>query len=44
LYDLGRDLGEANNQAAQHPDVVARLTKLAAEIRSDTNIPPPPTP
>ncbi len=28
LYDLTADIGETNNVQAEHPDVVARLTKL----------------
>ena len=28
LYDLKEDLGEANDVAAQHPEVVAKMTKL----------------
>ena len=31
LYNLGKDVGEQNNVAAQHPDVVARLARLMAE-------------
>ena len=33
LYDLRADIGETNNLAAQHPDVVQRLTKLAGQAR-----------
>ena len=28
LYDLGRDMGETNDLAGKHPDVVAKLTEL----------------
>ena len=28
LYDLAKDRGETNNLAAQHPQLVARLTSL----------------
>jgi hypothetical protein len=38
LYDLETDLGEQRNVAADHPDVVERLTKLAAEF--DRNLRP----
>ena len=33
LYNLAEDLGEKNNVAADHPDVVKRLTTLAAEVK-----------
>jgi len=32
LYDLEADIGEKNNVAAQHPDVVERLTALAEKF------------
>ena len=32
LYDLSVDVGEQTNVAADHPDVVERLTKMAAEF------------
>lgn len=35
LYDLEADLGEKNNLAAQHADVVERLTKLADTHREE---------
>lgn len=35
LYDLEADIGETNNLAARHPDVVKRLTKLAEQARAD---------
>jgi arylsulfatase A-like enzyme len=35
LYDLKTDVGEAKNVAADHPDVVARLTALAEQARED---------
>ena len=35
LYNLETDVGETNNVAAQHPDVVARLEKFAAEMDAD---------
>jgi arylsulfatase A-like enzyme len=38
LYDLSNDLGETNNIAAQHPDLVQRLTQLAADIRTETGL------
>ena len=41
LYDLATDPGEANDVAATHPEVVARLTRRAVEIRDETGTPPP---
>ncbi len=38
LYDLESDLGEQNNVAALHPEVVARLRALAAEMDRDLGI------
>ena len=35
LYDLVADLGETNNLADKHPDVVKRLTAMADEARRD---------
>ncbi len=35
LYDLGSDVGEQHNVAAQHPEVVKRLTALAERARAD---------
>jgi len=35
LYDLKQDIREANNVAAQHPDVVKRLLELAKHCRDD---------
>lgn len=35
LYDLKHDVSERNDIAAQHPDVVARLSALADECRRD---------
>jgi arylsulfatase A len=35
LYDLEADIGERNNVAAQHPDVVERLKQLAEVARGD---------
>jgi len=32
LYDLEKDLGEKQDVAAEHPDVVKRLTKLARDF------------
>jgi arylsulfatase A len=40
LYDLSRDLGETNNLAADHPDVVARLTALLErQVRAGRSAP-----
>mgnify|MGYP001239594801 CR=1 FL=1 len=33
LYDLKKDLGETNNLWSQHPEVVARLSRLLAESK-----------
>lgn len=38
LYNLGSDLGEASNVAAQRPDVVARLQALADATKSDLGL------
>lgn len=35
LFDLQADIGEQNNVADQHPDVVAWLTSLAEKARED---------
>ena len=35
LYDLSRDLAEATDVAAEHPEIVQRLLKLANQIRAD---------
>ena len=35
LYDLETDVGEKNNVAAQHPDIVKRLESLAEQARAD---------
>ena len=38
LYHLGQDIGEANNVAAQNPDVVQRLRALAEASRNDLGV------
>jgi hypothetical protein len=35
LYDLQADIGERNNVADQHPDVVKRLLTLVEKARQD---------
>jgi arylsulfatase A len=35
LFDLSKDIGETTDVAAAHPDVVARLQKLAEQCRAD---------
>ena len=54
LYDLEADIGEKNNVAAQHPEVVARLTAAVRDFDADLRRnrrplqieagPPPPAP
>jgi hypothetical protein len=36
LYDLKTDLGEANNIAARHPDVVTRITGIMDKARTES--------
>lgn len=38
LYDLTQDLTEATDVAATHPDLVKRLTELAAQYRQETGV------
>ncbi|MEM7145870.1 MAG: sulfatase [Verrucomicrobiota bacterium] len=35
LYNLKQDIGETTNVADQYPEIVAKLTKMADEMRSD---------
>lgn len=35
LFDLSQDPGETRNLAAQHPEIVARLSRLAEPIRAE---------
>ena len=35
LFDLQQDLGETTDMAAEHPDIVVRLQKLAEQARDD---------
>ncbi len=35
LYNLKKDIGEKNNVADQHPDIVAKLTKMAEDFKAD---------
>ena len=35
LYDLEADLGETTNLAAKHPEKVAELKKLMAEVEKN---------
>ena len=39
LYDLSRDIGEYNDLSARYPDIVARLERLMAEIRTNPQSP-----
>jgi arylsulfatase A-like enzyme len=34
LYDLSTDIGEKNDVAAQHPDIVAKMDKLMREAHT----------
>ena len=36
LYDLGRDLGEKNNVAGQHPEIVAKIAEIMQTARTDS--------
>jgi hypothetical protein len=36
LYDLAHDVGESRNIAADHPDVIARVTPLFSSARVDS--------
>ncbi|MEM8953420.1 MAG: sulfatase [Verrucomicrobiota bacterium] len=35
LYNLNKDIGETTNVADQHPEIVAKLSRLADRMRSD---------
>ena len=35
LYNLDKDIGEKNNVAEQHPEIVAKLKKLADKARQE---------
>ncbi|MCY3867983.1 MAG: arylsulfatase [Gemmatimonadetes bacterium] len=36
LYDLDRDIGEENNVAADHPDVIAEIENFMKDVRIDS--------
>ena len=36
LYDLAGDIGETNDVADSHPDIVARITGIMEEARADS--------
>lgn len=38
LYDLGKDIGERNNVAAQYPDIVKEMTKILIEARTPSEV------
>ena len=38
LYDIANDIGENDNVAAEHPDVVERLAKMMAEVRTPSEL------
>lgn len=35
LYNLGADIGEKNNVAAKHPDIIAKIERFVATARTD---------
>ena len=41
LYDLKHDLGEVNNVANEHPDVVARIEEYLKTARTESEFWPP---
>lgn len=41
LYNLAEDIGESKNVVADHPDVVAQLTKIAEQAKSEVVKPEP---
>jgi arylsulfatase A-like enzyme len=38
LYDVSNDLGETNDVAGQHPDVVRRMERIMSEARTDSEV------
>lgn len=42
LYDLDRDIGEATNIAAEHPEIVAGLRALAESMQQELGSPDSP--
>ena len=38
LYDMANDIGETNDVAADHPDVVAKLAKMMREVRTPSDV------
>jgi arylsulfatase A len=38
LYDLGEDLAEQRNMASQHPEIVARLARIAEEAHTPSRV------
>lgn len=36
LYDVRKDVSEAHDVAAEHPDVIARVKKILANVRTDS--------
>lgn len=39
LYNLDRDIGEKTNLAAEHPEIVAKLTALAEKMKAELGAP-----
>ncbi|WP_237340626.1 arylsulfatase [Wenyingzhuangia fucanilytica] len=38
LYDLSNDVGEKNNVASQHPEIVSKMETILKEARTDSNV------
>jgi len=38
LYDLSTDIAEANSVAADHPDLVAKIEEILAQVRTDEDL------
>ncbi len=38
LYDLSKDIGETNDLAKQHPEIIAEMERLFAEARTESEV------
>ncbi len=38
LYNIAQDIGERNNVAAKHPDLVKKLAKMMADVRIPSEV------